>query len=216
MGKKKLCEICKDYHFIEEDGFEIFDCQNHQIKKKWNEILRLTKTLKKLLPILLLCFLSCSDLIEDELSPIVFELDARLPVDENGFYHLAIDTNSWQTFHRLSGHLLRNGNGMNITKMGWGSSHYWIIGDTLGYVVSYGLTDDLVYVSYDTTYIDFFDGMVVPICNSASYSREDGEVNTMIAPVRIMRKDTITIYTAWWDEWRAEQREGEPIYIVLD
>mgnify|MGYP000550636831 CR=1 FL=1 len=77
-------------------------------------------------------------------------------------------------------------------------------------------TDDLVYMSYDTTYVDWFDGMAVPIVNGSSYSREDGEVNTMIAPVRIMRYDTITIFTAWWDEWRTEQTEGDPIYIVLD
>jgi hypothetical protein len=170
----------------------------------------------KLFPLLLMLFIGCDDIGSDELSPITFELDARLPVDQNGYYHLEIDTMRWQTIHRLSGHLYRNGIGMNVTKMGWGSSHYWIIGDTFGYVVRYGLTDDLVYMSYDTTYVDWFDGMAVPIVNGSSYSREDGEVNTMIAPVRIMRYDTITIFTAWWDEWRTEQTEGDPIYIVLD
>jgi hypothetical protein len=38
----------------------------------------------------------------------------------------------------------------------------------------------------------------------------------MLAPVRIMRYDTITIFTAWYDDWKYETVEGEPIYIVLD
>ena len=29
--------------------------------------------------------------------------DGRLPMDENGFYHLTIDTTNWQVLHRVSG-----------------------------------------------------------------------------------------------------------------
>ena len=41
----------------------------------------------------------------------------------------------------------------------------------------------MVYVNYDTTYITGFSGWEVPIVNGSSYSRMDGEVNTMIAPI---------------------------------
>ena len=63
---------------------------------------------------------------------------------------------------------------------------------------------DLWYIGYDTTYITWFDGFEVPIINSASYSNEEGEVNTMIAPVRSMIGDTATIYYGMWDNWRNE------------
>ena len=56
----------------------------------------------------------------------------------------------------------------------------------------------------DTTYITWFDGFEVPIINGASYSNEEGEVNTMIAPVRSMIGDTATIYYGMWDNWRNE------------
>ena len=174
---------------------------------------------------LLLLITACSSIMGGEESDTcnecqidiyaVYQHFNALTLDENGFYHLAIDTNSWQTLHRLSGYLYRNGEGMNVTKMGWGSSHYWIIGDTLGYVVSYGLTDDLVYVGYDTTYITWFNGYEVPIVNGSSYSREDGEVNTMIAPIRTMRGDTATIFYGYHDNWTYEDTYGE-FYVIFD
>ena len=46
--------------------------------------------------------------------------------------------------------------------MEWSSSHYWTLGDTLGYWIRQGLTDDLEWVSYDTSYVVGFDGQEVP------------------------------------------------------
>jgi hypothetical protein len=45
----------------------------------------------------------------------------------------------------------------------------------------------------DTTYITWFEGHEVPIVNSISYQTNDGEINTMIAPVRSMIYDTLSI-----------------------
>ena len=115
-------------------------------------------------------FIGCGD-VNNELEPITFQLDARLEIDENGYYRLPLDMSNWQTLHRISGHLYRNGRPMNVTKFGWSSNLYWLIGDTLGHVIANnGLTDDLVYVAYDTTYITWFGGYEVPIINGASYS----------------------------------------------
>ena len=58
--------------------------------------------------------------------------------------------------------------------------------DTLGYVVKRDLTDDLVYVSYDTTYITWFNGYEVPTKNEVSYSNRYGEIGNMIAPTNQM------------------------------
>jgi hypothetical protein len=56
----------------------------------------------------------------------------------------------------------------------------------------------------------------VPICNSASYSSEpDGEVNTMIAPIRTMVGDTAAFLYSYWDEWRCEDTYGE-FNIIFD
>ena len=160
-------------------------------------------------------FVGCESSTEP-ISPIVFELDARLVEDNNGYYHLDIDENKWQTLHRISGHVYRNGDPMNVTKFAWSSNFYWAIGDTFGYVIANnGLTDDLVYVGYDTTYITWFNGYEVPIVNSASYSREDGEVNTMIAPVQTMIGDTATIFYVYHDEWTYEDTYGE-FYVIFD
>ena len=129
----------------------------------------------------------------ESVEPIVFELDARLPKTDDGYYHLTLNDESWQTTHRISGNVYRGDDPVDVVFFEWASTHHWYIGDTLGYVIQQGLTNDLVYVSYDTSYIIGFNGMEVPVINCCSYSNSDGEVNTMIAPVRSMRGDTLTV-----------------------
>ena len=126
---------------------------------------------------------------------IIMTIEPRLDVDENGYYHLMINRNNWQTIHRVSGHLnYENGSSAELIKVVWSSNLYWYLGDTLGYIVHEGLTDDLIYVSYDTTYITGFNGLEVPTSNQTSYSNAEGEVNNMIAPVRSMIGDTMTLF----------------------
>ena len=162
-------------------------------------------------------FVGCSNPTEP-IPPILFELDARLPVDGNGYYHLTIDQTKWQTLHRISGITYRDGHRddpiQNI-KFGWSSNFYWYVGDTLGYIIAHGLTDDMEYVGYDTTYITWFNGFEVPVVNSASYSNSDGEVNTMIAPIRTMVGDTATIYYGYFDNWTYDETYGE-FNIIFD
>ena len=132
-----------------------------------------------------------------------FELDTRLPMDENGYYHLQLGQD-WQTLHRISGTAYVDGEPLESFPVHWESSHYWLIGDTLGYVVNQGLTDDLVYVSYDTTYVTWFEGFEVNTINGSSYSNGDGEINTMFAPVQSMLSDSVDIklyYTKPFNKW---------------
>jgi len=63
----------------------------------------------------------------------------------------------------------------------------------------------------DTTYIIGFDDYVVPTINCCSYSNAEGEINTMIAAVRSMIGDTMTVGFQFSDE----DLIGE-ILIVLD
>ena len=163
-------------------------------------------------------FIGCSSPYEPykpTFYPVEFELDAGLPLDENGYYHLTIDDTKWQTLHRISGHVYMDGNPVNVVKFAWGSNLFWEIGDTLGYIHSYGYTDDLVYVGYDTSYVTWFDGDEVPIVNGASYSNSDGEVNTMIAPVKTMVGDTCVVYYAYADSYYGIEYDGE-FYVIFD
>ena len=152
---------------------------------------------------------------EDTLSSVVLSLLLDLDVDGNGFYRLPIDTTKWQTLHRLTGLVTRDSIGMNVTKVSWYSNHYWLIGDTLGYMIQNTGSDDLWYVGYDTTYITWFNGFEVPVVNSASYSDMHGEVNTMFAPTKSMRGDTVLIGYSYFDDWKLEETIGE-FSIILD
>ena len=136
--------------------------------------------------------------------------DMRLPVDGNGYYHLTINRNTWQTLHRVSGNVVtEDGNPIEFFWVEWESDLYWYLGDTLGYIINRHLSDSGVYVSVDTSYMIGFNGMEVPTSNMISYSNSHGEVNNMIAPVRSMIGDTLTLTAIWYN---SEKRFG----IVLD
>jgi len=171
--------------------------------------------MKKLALILLVAFAACG---KEHIEPLghEFEIDVRLQSDSSGYYHLQL-SQSWQTLHRISGQVSPVKNSYDLTKIYWESSHYWYIGDTLGYIIHYNdpLNDIYLYNSPDTAYIIWFDGFEVPTVNSASYSTEDGEINTMFGPVRNMRGDTITITAEaeFGDGYRSEKKK---IKIILE
>jgi hypothetical protein len=166
--------------------------------------------------ILFLLLFGCSDsVVFESVEPDVIrvELNPRLNVDDNGFYHLELSDN-WQTLHRLSGTAYINDVPLEVLRVNWESSHYWYLGDTLGYIVNRYLTTEGVYVSVDTSYVIGFNGMEVPTINPASYSNSDGEVNTMIAPVQSMVGDTMTIRMYFWNN--EYEIIDEVFYIVLN
>ena len=68
------------------------------------------------------------------------------------------------------------------------SNLYWYLEDTLGYIVESALSDDIVYVSYDTTYVTGFNGDEVPTTNWRSMTDDEGLTRNAIAPVRNMTR----------------------------
>ena len=138
----------------------------------------------------------------DNIVEVSAKFDMRLPIDSNGYYHLTLkkDENSWQTTHRVDGVVTDEFGPSFYQRVTWESNLYWYLGDTLGYVVKKALSDDVVYVSYDTIYITGFNGMEVPTTNGVSYSNEDGEISNMIAPVKSMEGDTLLL-TAYWKDY---------------
>ena len=124
-----------------------------------------------------------------------FEIDARLDVDENGYYHLELGQD-WQTLHRISGQVSEVENEYELTKVYWESSYYCLIGDTLGYVVHQNNTlndNGYLYLNNDTSYVTWFTGFEVPTINETCYGTMSGEINIMFAPVQSMEGDTITV-----------------------
>ena len=146
----------------------------------------------------MLLVISCS--YSDHELEYAIDIDPRLEQDENGFFHLDINRGTWQTIHRLSGHVSIDGEPAENVRVEWLSSHFWTLNDTLGYYVQYGYTDELEYIAVDTTYVTGFNDFIVPVINCCSYSNADGEINTMIAPVRSMIGDTMDVVVQFSDD----------------
>jgi hypothetical protein len=166
--------------------------------------------------LLFLLLFGCSDSVAFEpVEPDVIrvELNPRLNVDDNGYYHLELSDN-WQTLHRISGTAYINDIPLEVLRVQWESDLYWYLGDTLGYIVNRNFNDDGMYVSVDTSYVIGFNGMEVPTINPVSYSNGIGEVNTMIAPVQSMVGDTMTIRMYFWNN--EYEIIDEAFYIVLN
>jgi len=231
----RVCEICNDsgeclnnIHSPFYDGDDMWgktdylDCWVYirnkefriQVMKK-----RIIVTLLTLLVMTTVVVMGCDGVTQSEETnedkiEIEFIVEPRLDQDENGYYHLELNPSTFQTLHRLSGHIYRNGIPLDVMKFNWESSHYWMLGDTLGYFIHRGLTDDLEYVSYDTTYITGFSDFIVPTINCCSYSNSDGEVNTMFGPVWTMRSDTILVSVGYFIDYTTFVSDS--IEIVLD
>ena len=160
--------------------------------------------LKRVIGLLLsLVLFSCdgrnalSSNVKDEINVII---DMRLPIDANGYYHLELERNNWQTLHRVSGSVFDYDNyPIENCYIQWESNLYWYLGDTLGYIINRHFSDQGQYVSIDTSYIVGFTGIEVPTSNMVSYSNRYGEINNIIAPVRSMIGDTLVLSVYWSD-----------------
>ena len=101
-----------------------------------------------------------------------------LQIDGNGYYHLDMNDNNWQTLHRVSAQIeTGEGDPVEFFWVEWESDLYWYLGDTLGYIINRHLSDSGVYVSVDTSYMVGFSGMEVPTSNMISYSNSYGKIN---------------------------------------
>ena len=145
--------------------------------------------------ILSILFISCEDNNQDNTG--LLEFDIRLPQDENGYYSLTLDKNKWQTLHRVTAKV-SDTYYLDNFYISWESNLYWVLNDTLGYIVKRQFSDwNGSYVSLDTSYVTGFSGMEVPTTNRSSYSNRLGEINNMIAPVKNMVGDTLMLGAFW-------------------
>ena len=165
-------------------------------------------------------FISCEDLIpndDNDKKSIYVYINPRLPQDDNGYYHLTLNRNKWQTIHRFSGLVTdEDDNPLDVVRFEWSSNLYWVLGDTLGYIIKRGLTDEMVYVNYDTIPITGFEGHIVPTINSVSYSNSKGEFNQMSGFVRNMVGDTAEIEISYGTREVSNESERIKFAVVLD
>ena len=156
------------------------------------------------------CSVETIEEISDSIIPTL-QLDGRLPIDKNGYYHLVLDSTRNQTIHRVSGKVL---NILEPTKVSWESNLYWWLrdGDTIANItktyINY-FTGELTYVNLPPL-INWKD-YIVPTINPASYVDKNGEINTMIAPIYRMKNDTLVVKCEV-NEWDIIQE----IKIVLE
>ncbi len=127
-----------------------------------------------------------------------------LSKDNNGYYHLFVDTNLLQTFSRVTGKVLVNSKPNPLAptlvenvRVEWKSSHYWIL--------NVGQQTISVYKTYFNKYQAKLQTVLlgtmiaqrtemIPTVNPTSYpSSETGEINTIVAPIPLMKGDTLTI-----------------------
>lgn len=164
--------------------------------------------MKKLLtPILAILFLTSCVKDDDLIIAKVYEFSIdsvltqnglrSLPKDQNGLYHLQITAVGNSQSHRVVGKILVNGKEPYPNeKVTFESNLYWWVrqGDTTAVITQ--------------AYINYFTGQytiinlppmiaskdeLVPTTNCCSYSGKNGEINTVIAPIREMIGDTMIL-----------------------
>jgi hypothetical protein len=124
-----------------------------------------------------------------------------LEVDSNGYYLLDLEPTSdtKQTVRRITGKVLKDSLEPNPPEViDWESSHTWITGDTVGYIVRRVVNALGQWVIVDTNYINVPPGLIVPTINPTSISGDGGEINIMIAPIYGMKGDTMIVTARLW------------------
>ena len=58
------------------------------------------------------------------LGELEVSVDTRLSKDSNGYYHLTVDREKWQTLHRFSGSVLSDNEPLDVFRVNWESSHF--------------------------------------------------------------------------------------------
>ena len=125
-----------------------------------------------------------------------------LQLDNNGFYHLKLSPYSNQTLTRITGTLLVDGKPKQIPspvqgRIEWTGSHYWILkaGEAVGTIVKtyFNPYTGQLQISQLPSLVSQKD-QIIPIVNGTSQlGFDDGNINTIAAPVYPMRGDTLTI-----------------------
>ncbi len=84
---------------------------------------KLKNLIKNLILSVSVVLIGCGNPLSSE-NDIFIDWDMRLPIDENGYYHLTLDTEKWQTIHRVSGSVTDGIDVVDLYKVNWKSNLY--------------------------------------------------------------------------------------------
>jgi hypothetical protein len=137
-------------------------------------------------------------------SALVGNGSKALSKDTNGYYHLFVDSNLLQTLSRVTGKVLVNGKPnplaptlVESVRVEWKSSHYWILNVGQQTISVYKTYFNKYQAKLQTVLLGIMIAQrseIIPTVNPTSYpSTKTGEVNTIIAPIPLMKGDTLTI-----------------------
>lgn len=120
-----------------------------------------------------------------------FIIDGRCYQDNNGYYHLTVDTNKSQTLHKIGARITPIDKYNLSPHVVWSSSHFWEIkSDTLGYAWNQIWNTSIG----DTIPITGYEGQYVPVILGSSHTGGEDSTFMMMALVPEMKGEIIEIY----------------------
>tara|TARA_R100000995_G_C3480466_1_gene123582 strand:+ start:1192 stop:1719 length:528 start_codon:yes stop_codon:yes gene_type:complete len=160
------------------------------------------KRLFYLIVISLILLCSCEDTYNIKLpeAEYEFKIEGRTYQDDNGYYHLNINsTENQQTLHRFGAFVTNKDKWGLPTQVIWRCDAFWYITDTINVNI---LNQDESPWNWDNYTVTGFEGMSVPIVNGTSYADPIiDSVYCMMAPIGAMIGDTVSIFgQAWFEE----------------
>lgn len=138
---------------------------------------------------------------------IKIEIEHNLP-EINGFPTLTIKEASWQNIHMIDFRVLLDGAPSSYSSFEFNSNLFWFMGDTNSYGKKSCLDCEMNLIGEHRENIHD----PVPTSNYSSLTDSDGYTRNAIAPVRIMKGDTLKL---WWDVWVTGSMEGREGTITI-
>jgi hypothetical protein len=145
---------------------------------------------------------------DDEYKPdIKIEIEHNLP-EINGYPTLTINDGVWQNIHMIDFRVLLDGNPSSYSSFQFESNLFWFMGDTSSYGKKNCLDCEMELIGEHRENLHD----PVPTSNYGSLTDSDGYTRNAIAPVRIMKGDTLKL---WWDVWVTGSMEGREGTITI-
>ena len=175
---------------------------------------RVMQFVKRIISLPILFLIGCSNPSGPSESLYV-NVYCNLPdVNNDGVYELNLNNDTWQTIHMIDIEVKDDYGPVSYANVNFHSNLYWSLNDTIGYFIHRDLSDNVQYVTYDTSYVtggSLHD--LVPTSNYGSMTGSDGMTRNAIAPVQSMANETLVLTI---DVWGRSQQVIETIKIKLE
>tara|TARA_Y100001958_G_C21224799_1_gene550192 strand:- start:611 stop:1225 length:615 start_codon:yes stop_codon:yes gene_type:complete len=177
------------------------------LKKQGFIIIKMIKNISLSIALIIISY-GCDMNNDDEYKPdIKIEIEHNLP-EINGYPTLTINDGVWQNIHMIDFRVLLDGNPSSYSSFQFESNLFWFMGDTSSYGKKSCLDCEMELIG------DHRENLhdPVPTSNYSSLTDSDGYTRNAIAPVKIMKGDTLKL---WWDVWVTGSMEGREGTITI-